>query len=152
MSENSGSTTNKRFIRWQGRTIKQLSTALALISGLAVGGLGLTLSLVREEDFQPAGRDAAIFLVGVVAFLIASAAGIGAVVTRLLDFRLTARKVRTGAVAEPLTLFGTDATCYGKATWRLFWTLLVSFVVAVMATVIVLSRLYLGRIVDAIAF
>lgn len=106
--------------------------ALALISALAAGGLSLTLSLVRDKDFQPAGRDAAVFLVGVAGFFVVLAAGIGAVVTRLLDFRLTAQKVRAGDAAEPLTLFGTDATGYGKATWRLFWTLLVSFAIAVL--------------------
>ncbi len=117
-----------------------------------MGGLGLTLSLVREKDFSPVGWIAAVFVVGLFAFVSASAAGIGAVVTRLLDFRLTARKTRAGVVGEPLTLFGTDATAYGRATWRLFWTLVASFSVGVMALVIVLSRLYLGRIVEAIVF
>jgi len=140
-----------RFIRWQGRTIRQLSTALALLCGLSVGGLGLTLSLARAPDFRPTGRDAAMFLLGAAAFFIASAAGIGAVVTRLLDFRLTAKTVRSGTATGPYTLFGTDATCYGRATWRLFWTLLVAFAIAIMSTTIVVAHLYLGRIVNAIA-
>lgn len=142
--------TDRRFVRWQGRTIKQLSTALALFSGLAVGGLGLTLTLAREPNFKPIGFDAATFLVGVAAFFVAAAAGIGAVVTRLFDFRLTARQARSGQMPEPLTLFGSDATAYGRATWRLFWTLLGSFAIAISATTIVVARVYLGRIVDAI--
>jgi len=63
---------------------------------------------------------------------------------------LTARGIRSGVGVEPLTLFGSDTTGYGSATWRLFWTLVVSFAVAVTSTAIVLARLYLGRIVDAI--
>lgn len=74
MSQASAPLRNKRFVRWQGRTMKQLSTALALMSGVALGGLGLTLSLAREEAFRPAGRDAAVFLLGMVGFFVASGA------------------------------------------------------------------------------
>jgi len=65
-------------------------------------------------------------------------------------FRLTARKVREGEQDEPLTFFGTDASGYGKATWRLFWTTVISFAVGVVGAVVVISDAYLRRIVEAI--
>lgn len=108
----------------------QLSAALSLFSGLAVAGLGFLFSLLRDKDFIPAGWYAVIFLIALVAFFVAAASGIAAMITRLIDFRFTAQKVRNNFVEEPLTLFGTDASGYGKATWRLFWTLVISFSVA----------------------
>lgn len=127
----------------------QLSTALSLLSGLSVAGLGFLFSLLREKDFLPTGSFALLLLIALAAFFVASATGIGAVVTRLIDFRLTARKVRQGELGEPLTFFGTDASGYGKATWRLFWTLVVSFSIAILFTTIVISHVYLMDIIEA---
>src|SRR5437588_7737060 len=103
---------NDRFVRWQGNTIAQFSAALSVLSGLAVAGLGFLFSLLRDEKFAPIGFYAALFLLALTAFFIAAAAGMAAVITRLLDFRLTARKIR-GGTEEPLTLFGTDSSGYG---------------------------------------
>ena len=141
---------NERFIRWQGNTISQLSTALSLLSGLAVAGLGFLFSLLGEVGFAPTGCYALLFLVALVAFFVAGVVGVAAVITRLLDFRLTARKVREDVTQEPLTFFGTDASGYGRATWRLFWVLASSFAVGVVCSAVVLFRMYLGRIVHAV--
>jgi hypothetical protein len=140
---------DERFIRWQGNTLAQFSTALSLLSGLALAGLGFLFSLLRDPKFAPTGCYAALFLLALAGFFVAAAAGVLAVITRLLDFRLTARKVRNNP-NEPLTIFGTDSSGYGKVTWRLFWVLLISFGVAVVCSVIVLSRVYLGSIVHTI--
>lgn len=104
---------NERFVRWQGQTISQLSTALALFSGLSVGGLGFLLSLLRDASFKPTGILAVLFLLAFLSLLVASISSCAAVVTRLLDFRLTAQKLRN-MNTEPLTLFGTDSSVYGK--------------------------------------
>jgi hypothetical protein len=138
-----------RFIRWPRQTLSQLSTALALISGLSLGGLALSLSLLQDRDFNPSGGYAVVFLGVIVCFFVAWAAGVAAVITRLLDFRLTARRVRDGPTAVPLTLFGTDASGYGYATWRLFWAMVVCFGIAVCGTAVVMSRIYLIRILEA---
>lgn len=130
----------------------QLSTALSLLFGLSVAGLAFLFSLLREKDFSPEGWYATLFLVALASFLVASTTGIGAVITRLIDFRLTASKVRNGEVEEPLTLFGTDASGYGKATWRLFWTLIISFAVAVFLAAVVIANVYLRGIINAASF
>ncbi len=142
---------NDRFIRWQAQTIGQLSTALSLFSGLSVAGLGFLFSLVRESSFNPSGLFAALFIIALLSFLIASLAGSAAVITRLLDFRLTAQKTRK-TTEEPLTLFCTDASGYGRATWRLFWALIIFFVIGVLLSSIVLSSIYLCRTFSAIGF
>jgi hypothetical protein len=141
-----------RFVRWQAQTMAQLSIALSLLSGLSIGGLTFLFSLLREKDFLPIGCYAVMFLVALFAFFAAAATGIAAIVTRLLDFRLTTIKVRNGAADEPLTFFGTDASGYGKATWRLLWALVISFSVAVLLATIVVSHVYLKSIIDAVGY
>jgi ABC-type transport system involved in multi-copper enzyme maturation permease subunit len=143
--------TNERFVRWQGQTINHLSAALVLFSGLSVAGLGFLFSLLREASFKPTGVMALLFLVAILSLLIASLSGSAAVVTRLLDFRLTAQKTRYSDV-EPLTFFCTDSSGYGRATWRLFWTLLISFCIGISLSSIVVGKIYLGEIFCAIGF
>jgi hypothetical protein len=93
-----------------------------------------------------------LFLLAIAAFFIASASGIAALITRLVDFRLTAKKVSNKEIEEPLTFFGTDASGYGKATWRLFWVMVVTFSIAVLSAAIVLSSVYLHGIISAAGF
>lgn len=143
---------NERFIRWQRNTIAQLSAAVSLLSALAVAGLGFLFSLLRTQDFVPTGCYPVLFLISLAAFFVASTCGIAAVITRLIDFRFTAQKVRSGSVEEPLTFFGTDASGYGKATWRLFWTLVISFSVGVLLAAVVISHVYLKGIISVAGF
>lgn len=140
---------NERFVRWQGQTISQLSTALALFSGLSVGALGFLFSLLQDTSFKPTGILALLFCIAFLSLLVASISGSAAVVTRLLDFRLTAQKLRK-TNNEPLTLFGTDASRYGKATWILFWALLVSFTIGILLSSVVIGVFYLASIFCAI--
>jgi amino acid transporter len=142
---------NERYIRWQANTMAQLSATLSLLAGLSIGGLGFVLALARDRSFTPTGTNAVFFLVATAAFFIAALAGIAAFITRLLDFRLTARKIRNGGtLAEPLTMFGTEASIFSTLTWFLFWLLLIAMAIAVTCAAIVLSCTYLGRIIDAV--
>jgi hypothetical protein len=127
----------------------QMSVVLALLGTLSVGGLGLCFSLLQQALFKPVGWYAVAFLLALLSLLVASIASITATITRLLDFRLTAQKVRKGEEEEPLTYFGTDASGYGKATWRLLWSTAVSLCIAVVLLSIVSANLYLGRLLNA---
>lgn len=140
---------SERFIRWQGNTMGQMSIVLGLFATLSVGGLGFCFSLLQHSSFKPTGWYAAAFIMTLLSFLVASLSGVAATVTRLLDFRLTARKVRCGEPEEPLTFFGTDASGYGKATWHLLWCTSVSLCLAVALLAIVCAKLYLGSLLDA---
>jgi len=138
-----------RFIRWQGHTLSQLSLALSLLSGLSVGGLGLGVALLQKDTFRPNGIFATLFLIALAALLIAAFSSVGATVTRLLDFRLTAKKVREGELAEPLTMFGSDSNGWGRATWRLFWCTALSLLIAIACMCLSVAHVYLGSLLKA---
>jgi len=111
--------------RWQGLAIAQFSVAIALISGLAVAGLGAGLSLLQSDKFILIGWWRCAFAVSQLFFVIAAFLSCTAVITRLLDFRLTARTIRKKQrpdYAMSLKIFGCDSDGYGRATWRLFWS------------------------------
>jgi hypothetical protein len=113
-----------RYVRWQGLAMAQLSIAVALITGLSVAGLGTGLTLLREDTFKVSGCWKWAFGLSQLFFISAALLGCAAVITRLLDFRLTAREVRKQEKPDykkSLKIFGCDADSYGKTTWRLFW-------------------------------
>lgn len=137
-----------RYNRWQGLAITQLSVAVALISGLSVAGLGAGLSLLQNKDFMPAGPLKCAFAWSLVLLLFAAFLSCGSVITRLLDFRLTARKVRK--VKNPdygrsLTMFWLGPDAYGLATWGLFWASCISFTLGVVLLVVSIAATYADR-------
>lgn len=139
---------DERYIRWQGLAIAQLSVAVALISGLSVAGLGAGLSLLQNEKFLLSPPYKCIFGLSLVLLLVAAFLSCGAVITRLLDFRLTARQVRKKQRPEykkPLTLFGFDAEAYSRATWRLFWSSCASFTLGAVLLVVSIGVAYADR-------
>lgn len=109
----------ERFVRWQGYTMTQMSVVVALLGALSLAALAFSMSLAQDTSFKPVGCQAVAFVVAAVLFLVSTLCSVGANLTRLLDFRLTAKKVR-GAEAVP-EQFGADSDGYGRATWFLVW-------------------------------
>ena len=137
-----------RYNRWQGLGIAQLSVAVALISGLSVAGLGVGLALLQNKEFLLTAPKC-IFSASLLILLIAALLSCGAVITRLLDFRLTARKVRKDmkpTYDKPLTIFGLDPDGYGRATWGLFWGSCLTFLLGVVLLVVSIGVAYADRL------
>jgi len=122
---------SERFTRWQAYTISQLTFAINLFTGLAVAALGFALTYVRDNSFSPSRCFAAVFMIGLALLAVSILSGVGATITRLLDFRETAsiarRRERPTADGQDIHA-GSGAKFLGKATWRFFWLLLASFV------------------------
>src|SRR5437868_4638140 len=83
-----------RYNRWQGLAIAQLSVAVALISGLSISALAVAFSLLQNKDFTPGGKIKLTFILSFPLLLLAAFSSSGAIISRTLDFRLTALKVR----------------------------------------------------------
>jgi len=134
---------SERYVRWQGLAITQLSVAVALISGLSLAGIGAGLSLLQRPEFVLVGAFKAFFALSLFLFVVAAFSSCGAVLTRLLDFRLTARKAR----GKPsLQIFARDSDAYGRATWRLFWCSCISFLVGATSFVASVASAYAYRL------
>lgn len=138
-----------RYNRWQGLGIAQLSVAIALISGLSIAALGVGFSLLQNKEFLLTTPFKCIFAASLLLLLIAVLLSCGAVITRLLDFRLTARKVRKDSNSnydKPLTIFWLGPNGYGRATWGLFWTSCFAFSVGVVFLVVSIGVAYADRL------
>lgn len=100
---------DERYSRWQSMATGQLSVAVALVSGLAVAGLGGGLSLLQDGAFKLLGGFRYAFIGSILLLMFGALASCGAVITRTLDFRLTARKIRKEKnpnYSKDLTIFG----------------------------------------------
>jgi hypothetical protein len=137
-----------RYNRWQGLAIAQLSVAVALISGLSVSALAVGMSLLQNKEFVPPGAFNAMFVWSFPLLLLAAVSSSGAVVSRLLDFRLTARKVRKDQkpnYSRSLTMFWLGPEAYGHITWFLFWLGCLAFLAGVVLLFASIWGAYISR-------
>jgi len=140
---------DQRFIRWQGLTIAQLSVAVALIYGVSIGGLGFAFSLLQNKEFSPSGVFRWLFSSSLVLFVLATFFSCSVVIARLLDFRLTARKVRNTqdeSSNRPLTIFWLDSDAYGRLTWGFFWLTCMLSVMGALALLVSVAATYADRL------
>lgn len=137
-----------RFIRWQGYQIAQFSIVVSMVTLLSVTGLNHMLASAKGT----VGRGVAHpLLMALVSYGMSVVFGILILISRLLDFRLTAQRCReTESCVDP-TLFGLDADEYGKLSWKLLWCMLLSYFVAVACSVKVVSTLYLPGLMSAVS-
>jgi len=138
-----------RYSRWQGLAITQFSVAIALISGLSLSGLAVAFSLLQNKEFTPGGCTKLTFVLSFPFLLLATAFSVGAVISRTLDFRLTARKARNDSdpeYARKLTLFRLGRDCYGRISWFLFWFACLTLLFGVILLLFSIAVTYRGRL------
>lgn len=128
-----------RFNRWQGLAITQLSVAVALVSGLSIAGLGVGLSFLHNREFAVSGLFRWAFAGSQLLFVGAAFCSCATVLSRLVDFRLTARRVRG---KPPLKVFGADPAPFSASTWCLFWTGCTCFFVGASLLVVSVGSVY----------
>lgn len=135
--------------RWQGLAIGQLSVAVALISGLSISALAVGFSLLQNRRFTPEGATKLAFALSFPLLLLAALLSCAAVISRTLDFRLTARKVRKDqdeGYSRSLKLFQLGPDAYGCITWSAFWCSCVAFLAGVILLVISIGATYADRL------
>jgi len=123
---------DNRYNRWQALAIAQLSVAVALLSGFSVSGLAVGLALLQNDKFLPCGLFKVMFLLAFPLLLFSAITSGGSVVSRLLDFRLTARNVRKTQKLDyekSLTMFRLGPDAYGRISWFLFWSSCITLLV-----------------------
>jgi len=83
-----------RYVRWQGIAMAQFTVAIALISTLSVAAINAGFGLLRSPPVMNMGAHSLCFAISLLLFALAIFLALLAAVSRMLDFRLTARKVR----------------------------------------------------------
>lgn len=122
------------YVRWQSLAIAQFSVAVALISGFSISALAVGFSLLQNDSFIPCGAFKLMFAWSFPLLLLAAIFSATAVVSRTLDFRLTARRARKlqkSNYSRSLKIFWLDKEAYGHITWCLFWASCLVFLIGV---------------------
>src|ERR1700736_3884315 len=85
---------NDTQIRWDEARRQQFGATATAVFSLASAAVAYTTSLLTADQAHFGGAATCLFLWTIVAFIVSLAIGVGAMVTRLEDFRATARIVR----------------------------------------------------------
>ena len=108
----------ERYIRWQGYRISQLSFATNLFLGFAIASLAFVVNLKLEN--KPHG--AIPIEIVIPSWAACAVLGCVATVSKLLDYRYTARKIKYGVAFNKRM-----AKCCGFVTWGCFWGQVVTY-------------------------
>ena len=122
MREKSSMEPNQRekYIRWQNYRVTQLSFATNLFLGFAVASLAFVINIKLENKSHGViPIDALIVWWAVCAVL-----GCIATISKLLDYRYTARKIKYGPATNKCL-----AKWCGHVTWGCFWLQVSTFAI-----------------------
>ena len=109
----------ERYVRWQDYRITQMSFSINLFLGFAVASLAYAINLKLGENTK--NPELLVFIIKWWSW--SAAFGCFAIVTRLLDFRYTAKKIRDGGSFNAFM-----AKWLGPVTWGMFWGQLITYV------------------------
>lgn len=112
----------ERYIRWTEYRIKHLSYSINLFLGFAVASLAYVINLKIEHRLGGCAVDASVCI-----FSVSALSGCLATVTKLLDYRYTARKIKDGGALNEIM-----AENLGSFTWTFFWLQLAFYAVGAL--------------------
>lgn len=121
-----------RYIRWQGQLNTQLFFSINLFLGFAIASLAFVINIKLESK-----PTAGIQVQSVLAWWASSAVvGCVATISKLLDYRYTARKIKDGG-----TLNTAMAKYCGPVTWGCFWTQVTTYAIGACGFVTGVAKL-----------
>lgn len=82
------------FVRWQTTALTQLGYVSNLILTFATASLGFSLTMAKDDHYQPGGAAKTLWIVAVVLLAASLALGICCALNRLADFRGTAQNAK----------------------------------------------------------
>jgi len=147
---NSDGEENEPYSRWQGFRINQLSVCISLFLTFAVATLGFSINLLVQPVYPFTACSAKVFfLASLFSGLISVALGSVACLTRLEDFRKTAKVVRhrsTPNMKAEVDRWREDSKRLGQWTWRLFKGQLLLFGIQAVGLLLAFSITYWRRL------
>jgi hypothetical protein len=121
------------YIRWQEIALVQLGYTINLLLTFAGVTLSFALKILIEPHTPFPCRARFLFYAAMLSLSLSVLAALGANVTRALDLRDTRRAARARMKdGKDHDKFHDKADCYGRWTWRLFFTQVPTFLVGVV--------------------
>lgn len=111
----------ERYVRWQNYRINQLTFSSNLFLGFAIASLAYVVNL---KVMNTVGLNHADLLFAIYWWSGSAVTGSIATLSRLLDFRCTARKIKDSSASDKR-----KAQLLGKVTWGLFWVQVIAYLV-----------------------
>lgn len=130
----------------------QMAVALGLFTALSAGALGVSLTLLQSDQFTSRLQLKGTFVAATAMLLACLVFSVVAVVTRVLDYRLTARTVRerqTGVPQSSERHLGLTSAQYGRLTWFCFWCALLLLFLSGTLLVAAISSVYVLPLICA---
>ena len=127
---------NDSFVRWQDISIKQLGFTTNLIFTINIAVIGFLVSKITDKGFILLCNGKALFTIGLFILILGFISGVLINLTRLYDFRLTARTARINekdANDSELNDLRQTIKCLGKATWIIFKIQITLFVLGLVS-------------------
>ena len=126
----------------------QLTFVLNMFFALSVAALAFAFSLIKDKEFTLIAYPKLFFQIGLVSLCVAVFVSCAAVVSRLFDYRYTAKKVRADEKeeGEEAAIFKYKSSMLGRLTWRLFWLQVITLGVGLLGIVIGVLSGYSDRI------
>ena len=116
---------------------------------LSSASLGFCGALLLSDQPVFGGCGTCLYLLASAFFFLTILFSIAATVTRLFDFRLTAKKVHAETDKKSqaeIDRLGSVARCLGKWTWALFYCQIVGFLLGVVILIFALLQLFHHRL------
>src|SRR5579864_3681063 len=139
-----GESENEPYTRWQGFRITQLGLCIGLFLTYSVAILGFSANMLVQREYSIGGFLGRLFFTSSgVCGLLSLAFGISACVTRLYDFRITARVAKTrwdSTQQDRVNKWRKISGCLGTWTWGLFWAQTVTFALQAGSLVVTLCN------------
>jgi len=111
----------ERYVRWQDYRINQLTFSINLFLSFAVASLAYVINLKIKSMQSPINLEVTL---PIYWWSVSAVLGAIASLSRLLDFRYTARKVKSSNICDKQ-----KAKIFGKITWYSFWAQVVTYIV-----------------------
>lgn len=148
--ESSDEDENEPYNRWQGFRIGQLGLCIALFLTFSVALPGFSVNLLVQHANDLTSCSAkALFLLSLLFGVCSVVTGCVACLTRLADFRATARVARNREDSTKIAQveqWRKDYRRYGAWTWNLFRCQLVAFGLQGLLLMFTLAIAYLPRL------
>jgi hypothetical protein len=137
----------ERFIRWQAILRDQLTFLNSLLLTTSIGILCFVFSLLKNPQFNIQGCHKVLFSSGLILIFLSALIGLFTALNRLCDFRITTQKIKSeGNGSGNLESLKELMKMYGKVTWTLFYSQIITKILGVISLFIALCLEYQDKL------